>query len=219
MLVQVFDAVAPPRTLLFENERQSLAAIVDGAGSWGMGREAADLCRDKLSRLWANVAEWCPAQLLRDVTETALGTPGDLRHPEFGWSFSVTALLCTDGVVACIAAGFYRVDVIGPGESRALFRPAMLVDDLLAKGTLTPETIAMCPHKDVCLGPWVGDDDKVTLTAASHLLAPGDVVLVTHAARPNAALAPGSRLPGSAAALAALGAPASYPSPVIFVRS
>lgn len=219
MLVEAFDPIAPSRTLLFSNERQSLAAIVDGAGSWGTGREAADLSRSILGALWAHNTEWSTSQIMQDINGAAARTPDSLREAEFGWSFSVTALLCSDGVVESVAAGFYRVDVLGPRPTKTLFRPSMLVDDLLAKGSLTPDTAETFPHRNICLGPFVGDNGKVSLAIAVHTLSPTDTILVTHAARPNAALASGSRLPDSAAALAAMAAPGSYPSPVILARN
>jgi hypothetical protein len=218
LLVEVFDPVAPSRTLLFSNGRQSLAAIVDGAGSWGTGHEAADLSRSILGALWAHKAEWSTSQIVQDITVAAARTPESLRDPEFGWSFSVTTLLFSDGVVESVAAGFYRVDVLGPRPTKTLFRPSMLVDDLLAKGILTPDTLETFPHRHICLGRFVGDNGKVSLAIGVHTLSPTDTILVTHAARPNAALAPGSMLPDSAAALAAMAAPGSYPSPVIFAR-
>jgi hypothetical protein len=218
MVVEVFDPIAPARVFSLRNGGQSLAAIVDGAGSWGTGREAADLSRDILGALWAGATDWSTARLVRDITETALRTPENLRDPELGWSFSVTALLCTEGVVECVAAGLYRVDVVGPDKRETLFRPRMLADDVLAAGTFTPETIAAFPHRDICVGPFIGDNGKVSLVTASRALAVTDTVLVTHAARHNAALVPGSTLPTSAAALSAMAAPDSLPSPVIFMR-
>jgi hypothetical protein len=117
-----------------------------------------------------------------------------------------------------MAPGFYRVDVVGSGQTKTLVRPTMLVDDLVAKGTLTREKIASFPHRYVCLGPFAGDNAQVSLATVSYALAPAEVLLVTHSARHNAALAPGSALPSSAEALAALAAPDSYPSPVILAR-
>ena len=218
MLVEVFDPITPSRTLLFSNGRQSLAAIIDGAGSWGTGHEAADLSRSILGALWAHETGWSTAQIVQDVTDAAARTPDSLRDAEFGWSFSVTVLLCSDGVVESVAAGLYRVDVRGPGPTKTLFRPLMVIDDLLAKGALTPDNAETFRHQDVCLGPFVGDNGKVSLAIATHALSPKDAILVTHTARRNAALACGSPLPDSAAALAAMAAPDSYPSPVIFAR-
>jgi hypothetical protein len=94
----------------------------------------------------------------------------------------------------------------------------MMADDLVASGSLTREMIASSPIQRVCLGPFVGDKDRVSLTTASYMLAPAEVELVTHVSRDNAALTPGAALPRSAEALSALTEPGSYPSPVILVR-
>jgi hypothetical protein len=214
MRVDAFDPVTPSRAFVFQNETQSLGAIIDGSGSWGSGREAADRTRELLGNRWQSAEDWSADSLIDDISTVASSTPNDLRDREFGWSFSVTCLLCTHDLIVCAAAGFYRVDVRGRSGTTTLFRPEMLVDQFLANGTLTAETAAAFPHRNICLGPFVGDRDLVALSTARHVVAPDDVVVVTHAARFNL---PGIRVPPSAEALAALAIPDAYPSPVIVV--
>ena len=215
MHVEASDSIAPSRALIFRGHGQSLAVIIDGAGSWGSGREAADRSRDLLSQRWGDAKRWSVDALVQDISTTATSTPNDLRDREFGWSFSVTCLLCTDDLVECVAAGFYRVDVLGPSSRETLFRPEMLVDQLLANGTVTPQTVGSFDQRHVCLGPFVGDRDHVGLTSVRRRVAPDEVVLVTHAARFDVS---SMSIPKSAAALATLAKPDSHASPVVLVR-
>jgi hypothetical protein len=201
--------------LLFRSAAQSLVAIVDGSGSWGSGREAADLARDVLASRWGSTAEWSVAGIASDISEVALSTPKELRDQEFGWSFSVTCLLCAHDLIESVAAGFYRVDVLRPSGMANLFRPAMLVDQLLAAGILRAETVATFPHRHVSLGPFVGDRDRVELTTARHIVEPGEFVVVTHANRFDLSTV---ALPVSAQALAASSHPDAYPGPVVVIE-
>lgn len=212
MRVDVFDQVSPSRVVVLQREAQTLAAIVDGAGSWGSGRQAADWTRGELARGWTSARNWTAASLAADISTVAASTPDSLRDPEFGWSFSVTCVLMTQSLVECVAAGFYRVDVCGPCGVVPLFRPEMLVDQLLANRTLTPQTAEVFPHSHICLGLFVGDRNEVVLTSLRHAIVPDEVVVVTHAARYDLA---NLRIPESAQALAAISRPGAYPSPVI----
>lgn len=215
MRVDVFDPLSPSRAFVFRNETQTLAAIVDGAGSWGFGREAADRTRQNLADRWPSARNWSMERLAEDISTVALSTPDDLRDPEFGWSFSVTCVLAADGLVEYVAAGFYRVDVCAPSGTVTLFRPEMLIDQLLANGTLTPQAAAVFPHRRICLGPFVGDRNEVVLTRAKHAVAHDEVVVVTHAGRYDMSTL---SIPESAEALAAMAMPDGYPSPVIIAR-
>lgn len=96
MLVDAFDPVSPSRVIVVRGETQSLAAIVDGAGSWGSGREAADWARERLGERWRRGSSWSPHQLAEDISVAASSTPAVLRDPELGWSFSITCLLGTN---------------------------------------------------------------------------------------------------------------------------
>ncbi len=214
MHVEALDPIAPSRALIFRGHAQFLAVIIDGAGSWGSGREAADRSRDLLAQRWSDAKQWSVEALLKDISTVAASTPDDLRDRVFGWSFSATCLLCTDDLVECVAAGFYQVDVLGPSSRETLFRPEMLVDQLLANGTLTPQTVGTFEHRHVCLGPFVGDRDEVGLTSVRRRVASDEVVLVTHAARFDLSSMP---MLTSAARIAGLATPGSYPSPVVVV--
>src|SRR5688500_7833103 len=90
MRVEVFDAIVPPRTLLLDDGRQRLAAIIDGAGSWGSGRAAADLAREVLRARWSQ-GKWSLAAIADDVRLAAQETPAALRE-DLDWTFSVTVL-------------------------------------------------------------------------------------------------------------------------------
>jgi hypothetical protein len=213
--VDVLDPISPSRAVFFRGAAQSLVAIVDGSGSWGSGREAADHARNVLSSRWGSTAEWSVASISNDISEVALSTPNELRDQEFGWSFSVTCLLCAHDLIELVAAGFYRVDVLKPSGMANLFRPAMLVDQLLADGTLRPETVATFSHQHICLGPFVGDRDRVELTTARHVVEPGEFVVVTHANRFDLSTI---ALPVSAESLAASSQPDAYPGPVVVIE-
>lgn len=215
MQLEAFDPISPSRALVFQNQTQSLAVIIDGAGSWGSGREAADRARELLAARWRATAEWSVESVSADIATVASSTPANLRDTEFGWSFSVTCVLCTDDLVECMAAGVYRVDVLGTSDPKNLFRPELLIDQLLAEGTLTPEAAVSFAHRNICVGRFVGDRDDVVLDVARHKLLPGETVLVTHAMRYEISAIP---VLISAQALAGLAPSDAYPSPVLVVR-
>jgi hypothetical protein len=215
MRVDVFDPVSPSRALLFRTETQTLTVIVDGSGSWGSGREAADRTRDALADRWRDARNWSLDSLAEDLSTAASSTPNELRDSEFGWSFSATCLLATENLIECVAAGFYRVDVCAPSGMATLFRPEMLLDQLVADGTLSPQAAAVFPHRHVCLGPFIGDKDDVTLSRARHVVAPDEAVIVTHAGRYDLSEL---RVPQSAEALSALAISDAFPSPVVIAR-
>ena len=217
MLVEVFDAATPARVFRLQRGAESLAAIVDGSGSWGTGREAANLSRAHLESRWRSARGWSLSELQADIVEAAARTPETLRAEEFGWSYSVTVLLCSPALVEVLAAGLFRVDVLTRAGSEVLFRPRMLVDDLQAGAAHSEVDIVAFPHRDVCLGPFVGDE--VPLATARHELGPDETIVVTHAARPNPVLSPPAAPPGSARALSALAVEFRDPGPVILVRA
>ncbi len=221
MLIEVFDPVQPERVFVYRKNEQQLAAVIDGADSWGMGKEAAELTCRKLRAIWSSSrsTQWTPAKIADDIAAVAQETPVNLRDLIFGWSFSVTVVLCSAAKVQVVAAGLYRVDIVGPQGARTVFRPAMLIDKLLTEGVLTPAEIPSYPHRNVCTGPFVGDKDKVQLTRAEDALSKDEALLVTRSSFSEAALAPNALRPDSAASLAALSATGSYPCPAILVRA
>lgn len=218
MQIESFDPVTPPRIVRFDRDASSLIAIIDGSGSWGSGREAADRSRGILAASWGRSPQWSAAQLAETIAEAVLSTPQELRDSEFGWAFSITALLCYETRVECLAAGAYRADVIAPQTVTTLFRPKTLADDLLERRILAAEELEDFPHPDVCLGPFLGDSESVSLTTAAYEFSGDEVLIVTDGLRDNHALAPGSVVPHSAAELAAMARENAPPSPVIFVR-
>lgn len=150
MILEVFDVLEPVRTLLFDTGEQRVAAIVDGSGSWGSGREGADLARDSLNALWPRPT-WSTSVIANDVSAVVAQTPTTLREDDFGCSFSVVVLLCSKTLVQIVACGFYRVDVVSVNKRENLFRPMMLVDQLLASGAITRDQVPAFPHQGVCV--------------------------------------------------------------------
>jgi hypothetical protein len=63
VLVEVFDAATPARVFRLQRGAESLAAIVDRSGSWGTGREAADLSRAQLESDWRSARRWALSEL------------------------------------------------------------------------------------------------------------------------------------------------------------
>lgn len=215
MYLETFDSIEPPRVFVLERTDQVIAAIVDGSGSWGSGQEAADRVRNLLAEKWSGVERWSIDALEEDVSMVASSTPKSLRDSEFGWSFSATCLLWADGLMQCAAAGLYRVDVVTKNSMETLFMPRMLVDQLLENKTLSPEAAETFEHRHVCLGPFVGDSEKITMARSQRHLTLDDNVFVTHAARfDHSAL----RASASAEDLAATSLPGAFPSPVIVAR-
>jgi len=217
MHVQVFDAILPARTLLFDQGSQVIAAIVDGSSSWGTGREAADFTRNALGNLWPR-RPMSASLIAQDIADVVEQVPAHLRSDDFGWSFSITVILLSGTLLETVAAGFYRVDVLRHGGTINIFRPAMLVDQLIASGQLAAHEVDTFPHRGVCIGPFAGDSNAAQLSLTTQALLPSDLVVVTHHGRGNGALGARAPRPGSAAALAAMDIPSSNPSPVILAR-
>ncbi len=215
MWVDVFDLNARSRVFVIENGAQAVAAIVDGSGSWGHGAEAADRARDLLADRWRRFEGWSSELLAHDISEVALSTPDSLRDRDFGWSFSVTAVSFEGDAVECVAAGLYRVDVLGAQGTMSVFRPEMAVDRLLADGQLSLEGVDGSAVRDVCLGPFVGDDDRVQLTTARLSLGSSETLLVTNAARYSTFH---GAAPQSARELVGRRRLGSHPSPAILAR-
>lgn len=155
---------------MFDQGSQVLAAIVDGSGSWGSGREAADFTRDALANLWPR-RPMSASLIAQDIADVVQDVPAHLRSDDYGWAFSIAVVLLGHTLLETVAAGSYCVDVIRHDATINLFRPAMLVDELVRRGELAANEVHSCPHGGVCIGPFVGDSYAVPLALASRAVA------------------------------------------------
>ena len=157
----------------------TLLALFDGSGSWGTGRETAAWTRDRLHDQWQHAHPRSIAVIADDINRAVGTVPHDLRDGPFGWGFSgVVALL--DGAVAHVAAaGMFATFMLAEGRATPIYRPRMLLDDYLARESLTPAEIEAFPHKHVYVGPLIGEQLPAQLAISGpHELARGCVIAI-----------------------------------------
>lgn len=134
-----------------------LIAVVDGAGSWGTGVEAAAWAAERLAERWDRRFAGIEA-IAGDVRRIGGEVPGGLRDSEWGWGFSVTALVIRGDEIEGVAAGLFDVALVGPSRREMLYEGRTLLRDLVQRGDLAPsEASAFVP--DVYTGTLVGDSD------------------------------------------------------------
>jgi serine/threonine protein phosphatase PrpC len=185
MRLDVFDPSTPSRILQFVGEAQNLVVVVDGSASWGNGQEAAALGMEYLETLWKDTARWSVSQVAEGIVEAGARTPASLRDELCGCGYSVAALLCSAETVACVAAGLYRVDVLGRGARIPLYRPKRLIDQLVSSGEVSREEAASYPEGEIYVGSYVGDSEAAHLESPTHTVRAGEVVVVCNDVRVN----------------------------------
>ena len=104
--------------------------------------------------------------------------PDDLKHDDFGWSFSLTLLLCEPAALSFVTAGFFAIRIFRPGlPSEDLHRPRTLADQIReiaehADGYELPDG-----SDGIIVSAFAGDENPPP-TTGRVALAPGDVVAV-----------------------------------------
>jgi hypothetical protein len=178
MLIDVFDPTPDaPRTLLIRKGEGAVAAVIDGFGSWGSGAEAARWTLTRLGEEWAGQEALSELAVAQDVARVVDLTPNELRNDDLGWGFAVAVIVCKGAALTWYAAGSYSVHHFLGDARRALFRPRMLVDDLIASGASEAQAAAFT-HAHVVLGPFVGDGKPTQLSSGTCVLRPGESLTV-----------------------------------------
>lgn len=201
----------------------ALVAVIDGVGSWGTGMEAADWARHRLAQRWTSSSPMTPDTLAADILSVAAAIPGELQDPEWGWEFSVAALLVVDETLHALAAGIFEVTVVDAAGFHPIYDPETLMKQLLRSGQLTAEQAATFEHQNLYVGPLVGGSGAGVLARPAPFdLRRDAVVLVGHYRTIHAVRAAGPRdfLSATAAEIQAAGVACGRPaSPVVLLRS
>lgn len=153
-----------------------LAGVVDGAGSWGTGVEAADWSLERLTETWSR-GPIDPARVAADVRAAARSLPAELRDPDT--AYSVAFALVRGMECHVVAAGCYGVVLLERRGRRDLFRPRTWTDPYVEDGTLTPEAARSHPLRGVMTGPFVADGKDADLATSGPIeLRPGATLVV-----------------------------------------
>jgi hypothetical protein len=156
-----------------------LIAIVDGAGSWDSGMEAASHVYHVLEGRWRTALPVDAGALERDLLAATGTIPEEMRQ---GDSFSFAAAMLCDESVQIIAAGRFGVlNVVGERAAQ-IFSPGTWVMEQVAAGILTQAEALAHPLRNVCIGGHVSSGGTELFVSPSISLESGDVILIAELA-------------------------------------
>lgn len=211
-----------PAVIHLQSGHANLLALFDGVGSWGYGMEAAAWTRLRLIERWERSVPAFIAAVAEDIATVSGAVPGEFRNTDFGCGFCGAAVLLGAGSVYVTAAGLFGVYLVNQFGLVPIFRPRMLVDQLLEEKQLSPDEIDAFAHQDVCVGPFLADGGKQALKCSGpHDLPPDHILIVAHQRllRLLAAQPPTSWMNHSAAGLQRTGVQGKIPAyPTIVIR-
>jgi hypothetical protein len=160
-----------------QGEGWILAGVVDGAGSWGTGVEAADWSLNRLTERWSS-GPMDTARITTDVRDVARTLPAELQDPDDA-AYSVAFVLLSGTECHVVAAGCYGVVLLERSGRRDLFRPRVWTDPYVEDGRLTPEDARSHPLRGVAIGGFVADGKDADLaTSGPFDLRPGVTLVV-----------------------------------------
>jgi hypothetical protein len=167
-----------PGIVRLQRDGWFLAGVIDGAGSWGWGVEAADWSLARLSEAWSR-GPMDPKRIATDVRKVARSLPVQFQEPDLGPpGFSVALVLVTGAECVAVAAGCYGVVLVDRGGRRDLFRPPVWTDPYVEDGTLGPDAARTHPLRDVLIGGCVADGRDGDLATSDPLKVQPDAALV-----------------------------------------
>jgi hypothetical protein len=82
-----------------------MVLLMDAAGSWGQGAAAARWFRERLDQAAASWADLSLDDLAVALLSIRRDVPPEMADEEFGWDFSVAALLVKDEAVHVTGLG------------------------------------------------------------------------------------------------------------------
>ncbi len=206
-----------PKSLLLRSENRVLAGIFDGSGCWGYGPDAASrVLKDVRARWEGHLGRLTPEELAEDLNAASRALPAELRE-EDPCAFSVLLALAEGDAVSVVGAGVLSGLVLPsePGApARWHARPRMLVDDLVARGQLAAAEAPTFPHRNVCVGPFLGGEAVVAFSTSAERLASGERLVLGHHQLLTAleAMPPA---PGASAAELQARSPREHPATVV----
>lgn len=170
-----------PGVIQGESKHITLVAVVDGMGSWGTGLETAAWTRAHLAERWRRSVPGTMEAVAGDILAACDAIPAELRDDTFGYGFSGAAVLASAGSVEVVASGQLAVYRVGAAGAVPLFRPRMLVDDLLEKKLLQPAEVEAFADQHICIQPLLADGGQGALVRSGpHEVPVGDAVIVAH---------------------------------------
>ncbi|WP_437828058.1 hypothetical protein [Sorangium sp. So ce1153] len=174
-----YKSSTPPLVRCSSDDRSQIVVLFDGSGSWGTGAEAAAWCRESLAANLAVGPDFTHTEFTQAL-EAAAATLSDVtRANEWGWSFSVAAIVIRDSVVYGLAAGGFSIGLLREGAPmRRLFAPDRLVDELVRTGQLSHGDAKTSTYRRILLSPCFGDKPDALRTRAQEALQPGDRVIL-----------------------------------------
>jgi hypothetical protein len=168
----------PSGLVALQREGWILAGVVDGAGSWGTGVEAADWSLERLTERWSQ-GPIDPVRVAADVRDVRRSLPRELREPDGDSAYSVSVVLASGTVCHVVAAGCYGVVLVERGVPRDLFRPRTWADVQVEDGSLGREAARSHPLRHVMVGPLIADrKDSAPATSGPFALRPGAAIVV-----------------------------------------
>jgi hypothetical protein len=158
-----------------------IAGVVDGAGSWGSGVEAADWCRRRVADLWVRSDPPSPSGLAADIQAAVADLPPELADPDFGCAFSVALVLARGEEWHLVAAGTYGAVLCHRARQEAVYRPRRWTDAQIEQGRMTVEEGRSHPLRNVMACPFVGDvGDAPPAVHGPFHVPPGSALVIAH---------------------------------------
>jgi hypothetical protein len=183
-----------PGVVHVRTEPADVVAVFEGWGSWGSGMDAAAEALRLTAERWTNAAPASIHAAAADVHAIAASVTGTKADAFDDRAFSGVIIWVAAETVQVAAAGTLAAALIGPASAKFLFKPRMLLDQVLEQHPLTSEQIRDFPHRHVCLGPFLASpDDPTPLTITGpHGVPAGGAVLVAEHRLVEHLLAPGA---------------------------
>lgn len=174
-----YNLSTPPLVRGSPDNRSQIVVLFDGSGSWGAGAEAAAWCRESLAANLVVGPDFTDTEFTQALEASAATLSDAIRADEWGWSFSVAAVVIRDSVVHGLAAGGFSIGLLREGAPmRRLFAPDRLIDELVRTGQLSPDDAKTSIHRRLLLSPCFGDKPDALRTRAQEALQSGDRLIL-----------------------------------------
>jgi len=155
-----------------------MVLLMDAAGSWGYGAEAARWFRERLDRAAASWYELSLDDLAVALLRIRREVPPEMADEDCGWDFSVAALLVRDEVVHVTGLGSFSAVLVDGEGTKVLMAPVTLADRLVQEGAMTEAQARQFPHGDIIANPAFGPGEGVLPGPRAFSVRPGNRILV-----------------------------------------
>lgn len=163
----------------------------DGSGAWGNGNEAAAWFREWVALRSGESDEISPSAINGLLRAGIRVIPSSVTDCEYHWAFSLSVVICSPQEVYVGGSGSFAVVALRGLEMERLRAPMRLVDELVARGEISPDQAkthrfrrVICRHA-VGVGAF-GMNDEVDLAwSQPSKWADGDRIVIGDAALPK----------------------------------